>query len=94
MSAYIDALLNYANFTGRTSRYSFWMFTLVDFIILFMLNLFDINGFIIIYQLILFLPRLSACVRRMHDTNHSGFWVLCPIYGWIILCFPSVCKNS
>lgn len=26
-----------------------------------------------------FIPILAAGVRRMHDTGHSGWWVLCPI---------------
>ena len=37
---------------------------------------------------IFFLPWLSLSVRRMHDVNRSGFWLLgyfVPIVGWIIL---------
>jgi len=36
----------------------------------------------------LFLPGLSVAIRRLHDTDHSGWWVLfgiIPIVGWIVL---------
>jgi uncharacterized membrane protein YhaH (DUF805 family) len=39
-----------------------------------------------IYGLAVFLPSLAVGIRRLHDTNHSGWWVLIgviPIVGWI-----------
>lgn len=32
-----------------------------------------------IYQLAIFLPSIAVGVRRMHDTNHSGWWIIVPI---------------
>lgn len=40
--------------------------------------------------LVLFLPSLGLLVRRLHDTDRSGWWVLInviPIIGWIVLLF-------
>ena len=36
----------------------------------------------------LLLPGLSVAIRRLHDTDHSGWWVLIgliPIIGFIVL---------
>jgi uncharacterized membrane protein YhaH (DUF805 family) len=31
-----------------------------------------------LYQVAVFLPTVAAGVRRMHDTDHSGWWILVP----------------
>ena len=39
-------------------------------------------------SLALLLPNLSVAIRRLHDTDHSGWWVLIgliPIVGFIVL---------
>ena len=33
---------------------------------------------------------LGVAVRRYHDTNHSGWWVLCPIMNIVFLFFAVV----
>lgn len=41
-----------------------------------------------IASLLLFLPSLAVAVRRLHDTDRSGWWVLLnviPFIGWIIV---------
>lgn len=43
-----------------------------------------------IVGLALLIPGLAVLVRRLHDTDHSGWWfwlVLIPIIGWIVLIF-------
>jgi uncharacterized membrane protein YhaH (DUF805 family) len=111
MNCYIDAWKKYAIFTGRTTRKDFWLFVLFNFIfglIAMVLDmLFGINisidnlvmpyGVIyILYSLIMLLPSLAICVRRLHDINKSGGWIfisLIPIIGaiWllIMLCLKS-----
>lgn len=40
--------------------------------------------------LILFLPTLAVTVRRLHDTDHSGWWyllVVIPIIGILVLLY-------
>ena len=40
-----------------------------------------------IYSLAVFLPTLAVSIRRLHDTDHSGWWIfinLIPLIGWII----------
>lgn len=46
------------------------------------------NTFLSIFILILFVPTLSATVRRLHDTDHSGWWIfirMVPCVGDLIL---------
>ncbi len=83
----------YAQFEGRASRAEFWWFVLANFIIEAILSLlgqvtvlFVIIGFA--YWLALLIPGLAVGVRRLHDTNRSGLWlliVLVPFVGAIVL---------
>lgn len=43
-----------------------------------------------IFGLAVIIPGLAVLVRRLHDTDHSGWWfwlVIIPIIGWIVLIF-------
>jgi uncharacterized membrane protein YhaH (DUF805 family) len=93
-TAYKSALLeNYANFSGRLSVPGFWWFALANFLVyLVLLVLSGISGifFILyrIYSLAVLVPSLAAAVRRLHDTNKSGWMILLgliPLVGVIIL---------
>ncbi len=83
---------NYCNFDGRASRYEYWWFVLCNVIISCVCSLIDqLIGVAIISGLVglaLLLPGLGLAVRRLHDINKSGWWVLIsliPLVGWIIL---------
>lgn len=39
-----------------------------------------------IYILISIVPSIALAVRRMHDTNHSGWFMLIPICNFILSC--------
>jgi uncharacterized membrane protein YhaH (DUF805 family) len=41
-----------------------------------------------IYSLAVFLPSLAVAIRRMHDTNRSGWYILIPIYSFILTLMP------
>jgi len=96
MEWYIQVLKKYAIFTGRARRKEYWYFILINFfigILISLLTLFPITekifGIVSIgYYLALFIPSLAVCVRRLHDTNRSGFSLflaLIPLAGIIIL---------
>lgn len=90
---YVDVLKKYATFSGRAGRPEFWMFTLISFVISIVLAVIDAllgTGIIIetVYDLAVFLPSLAVGVRRLHDTDRSGWWLLIgliPIVGLIVL---------
>ncbi|GHI07771.1 hypothetical protein AQI88_34235 [Streptomyces cellostaticus] len=92
MHWYVDVLKKYAVFSGRARRQEYWMFFLFNVIISIVLAIIDgamgssILG--IIYSLATLLPGLGVAVRRLHDTDRSGWWILIaliPLVGAIIL---------
>lgn len=83
---------NYYNFDGRASRYEYWWFVVINLVISCVCSLLDqLVGLAIFSGLLclaLLLPGLGLCVRRLHDINKSGWWVLIaliPFVGAIIL---------
>ncbi len=99
----------YAEFTGRSRRMEFWMFTLFTMLVGlaiaalfgtnemsrmqygFMLgtNLTGIGGMISgLFNLVSLIPSIAVSVRRLHDIDRSGWWLLLiflPILGWFVL---------
>ncbi len=93
MNWYLEVLKKYAVFTGRARRKEFWMFTLFNFIICIAISLAEMlvgsPGIIgILYVLAVFIPGIAVSVRRLHDTNRTGWWqllALVPVIGWIFV---------
>lgn len=98
---YLTALRKYAVFEGRARRKEFWFFVL--FYLLFYLLVvivdrvfgtydveWDVGLFEVCYSLAFLIPYLAVAVRRLHDTERSGWWIfiaLIPIGGivWLIV---------
>ena len=93
MNYYIKVLQNYANFNGRARRSEYWYFFLFNFIFSFVLGFiggatgFELIG--TIYSLAVLIPSLAVAVRRMHDVGKSGWFLLIPIYNFILACTDS-----
>ncbi|MFH1300659.1 MAG: DUF805 domain-containing protein [Planctomycetota bacterium] len=98
MNWYLTVINKYADFSGRARRKEYWMFFLFNMIISFGVALVggligDRNGLFALslpalYTLFIFLPSLAVTVRRLHDTNRSGWWILIslvPFFGALIL---------
>jgi len=70
---------NYFNFSGRATRAEFWFFRLFLGIINFSADLIegpqDITLTLIVFATLI-IPDLSSQVRRLHDLNKSGWWLL------------------
>lgn len=94
---------NYCNFSGRSSRSEYWWYSLFTFILGFIVAIFAGilgenagNALTGIIYLALLLPGLGLTVRRLHDINKSGWWILInliPLVGWIIM-LVWLCKDS
>jgi uncharacterized membrane protein YhaH (DUF805 family) len=87
MKYYVKALQKYAVFTGRAERAEFWYFFLYHLLISFVIGRFDaIFGvdLLSIYYPALFIPTIAVGVRRMHDVEKSGWYVLIPFYNLIL----------
>ena len=93
MNWYLEAFKKYAVFSGRARRKEYWMFFLFNLVIAFVLGL--ISGVVgitsesdqsvlgNIYLLAVLIPSIAVGVRRMHDTDHSGWWLLVPIVNLV-----------
>ena len=85
---------HYFDFNGRARRQTFWYFFLVNIVIAIVLGIIDgIIGTQIIgslYSLAVLLPGLGLSVRRLHDLDKSGWWLLIaiiPLIGALVLLY-------
>ena len=97
MSWYLQALKKYADFSGRARRKEYWFFILFNIIISIVLSVIDVTlglgaggiGILSgIYSLAVLIPSIAVGVRRLHDINKTGWWVLIvfvPFIGVIVL---------
>jgi len=102
---YLEVMSKYAVFSGRARRKEYWMFQLINMIILVVLFaalipplithsqsflLLFLGVFLCVYALATIIPGLAVSVRRLHDADLSGWWVLVglvPAGGIILLVF-------
>ena len=99
MRWYFKVLEKYADFTGRARRREYWMFSIINGLIAFVLHGVDrlVGSYSVsmelgllntLYSLAVLIPCIAVLVRRLHDTGRSGWWafiVLVPIIGIIVL---------
>lgn len=83
-------LKNYLNFKGRAGRAEFfWPWYFFAFIYASLISFLNVIPFLgtavsIIVMLAVIIPNIALAVRRMHDINRSGFFVLFPYAGLLI----------
>lgn len=98
MNWYLTVIKKYAEFSGRARRKEYWMFALMNFLISILISIVGgligkSDGLIAVslsgvYTLFIFLPSLAVTVRRLHDTNKTGWWILIglvPFIGALVL---------
>ena len=80
----------YFEFSGRALRSEYWYWALFLFIVgipVGVLSLFWLPIYFI-WSIGLFFPNLAVAVRRLHDSDYSGWWVLIgiiPIINFLLL---------
>ncbi len=100
MKWFLDVLKNkYATFEGRARRSEYWYFVLFCVLAIVALAIIDeitgtfseetgmglLSG---LFVLATILPSFAVTVRRLHDTDRNGWWILInliPIIGAIVL---------
>ena len=101
MNWYLEVLKKYAVFGGRARRKEYWFFVLFNFIFAVVLAFIDgmtgtfnaetgigvLSG---IYGLAVFIPGIAVTIRRLHDTDRIGWWLLIcliPLIGaiWLLV---------
>ena len=84
---------NYVNFTGRALRSEFWffmLFYLIAYVVLGVIDFEVLGGQVLtsLFALASLLPGIAVAVRRLHDIDKSGWFILLnliPLIGAIIL---------
>ena len=86
----------YADFSGRAPRAEYWWYTLAIVVLAFILTnlelLIGLDGTVgpygplsLLLGLALFIPGLAVTVRRLHDTNRSGWWILIAVIPYVMV---------
>ena len=103
---FLEPIKKYAVFTGRATKKEYWLFLLFATIVQIILLMIDVvigiydseigfGALSGIFTLGIILPSIAVAVRRLHDTNRSGWMMLIlliPLVGiWVLvlLCFAS-----
>ena len=77
---FVDTITNhYADFEGRVSRARYWYYILVVVAIGVLVAIIaSVTTHLVstLYSLAVIIPNLAMTVRRLHDTNKPGIWVL------------------
>lgn len=106
-NAVVSCLRNYAKFSGRASRSEYWYWMLAYILLMVPLSIVDerlnpgtalgkMSVVVGIFSLVLLLPSLSVTVRRLHDIDRSGWWVLlgCTGVGVPVLIYWYCCRGT
>lgn len=87
----VEAIRRYVDFTGRSTRTDFWGAVIIWFILSWCLSILDFYVFASgdvesyvsnfsplssIFFLLTIVPLISVSVRRLHDINLRGWWLL------------------
>lgn len=90
-------LKRYADFSGRSRRKEYWFFILGTWIVAIVLGI--VEGIIgmagtvggaygpltLIFYLAILVPSIAVAIRRVHDQDKSGWFILIPIYNLILM---------
>ncbi len=106
MTWYLKSLKKYAVFSGRSTRMEYWIFNFVNAVIFLIPmviggliegsasqydRIFSIFFIVVlVYQVAMLIPSIAVAVRRLHDTDHCGWWIfisMIPIGNIVLLVF-------
>jgi uncharacterized membrane protein YhaH (DUF805 family) len=98
MNEFLKVVKNYVGFSGRAGRREYWMFVLVYMLIYIGLAILTaimpnmlakLLGLVtLVFAIGLLIPSIAVGVRRLHDSDHSGWWMLLmlvPLAGLYVL---------
>ena len=90
-------LKRYTDFAGRSRRKEYWFFVLGVWIVMIALSIIEglagLSGMVggaygpltALFYLGILVPSIAVAIRRMHDQDRSGWWILFPIVNIVFL---------
>lgn len=104
MNTYVGVWKKYAVFHGRAGRAEYWTFTLINYAIFILLGALGratesgaLGAIGMIFVAAQIVPGLAVTVRRLHDTDRSGWLILIaliPILGALALLFFMLVRGT
>ncbi|QQR35219.1 DUF805 domain-containing protein [Devosia oryziradicis] len=108
MGSYFDGMLRYFELSGRSTRMQYWMFFLIQFVLLVLAVVADyqLGGFahpkypqapLTLFVIFVHaVPAITVSVRRLHDIGKSGAWYLLNFvpFGGVVLLFWACCASE
>ena len=99
MQWFMTVLQKWSDFSGRARRREYWFFALFYLLIYIALTVVDMLTGLLnaatgvgvlggLFALAMLIPGLAVGVRRLHDTDRSGWWLLLaliPVIGTIVV---------
>ena len=102
MNDFIQPYKRYAQFEGRSDRKELWLYVIFYLVVASILSIVDMTFFPFvlgehgqtiqpltsIFSIASLIPSIAVGMRRLHDTDRSGWWLLVgliPLVGWIPL---------
>ncbi|QLG88787.1 DUF805 domain-containing protein [Chitinibacter bivalviorum] len=83
-------LQKFADFTGRASRSEYWWWTLFNFLVCIGTSLALGPNLASFASVALILPSIAVAIRRLHDLDRSGWFLLLsliPVIGALVLLY-------
>jgi uncharacterized membrane protein YhaH (DUF805 family) len=101
MTAVKHCFNNYFVIDGRAQRSQYWWYALFTAIVAIIASLLDaLIGFPILYMIFALgtlAPSICVGIRRMHDHDKSGWWLLIalvPVIGFLYLLYLLVTRGT
>ena len=88
-------LKRYAQASGRANRAEYWWFTFAIFLVCIAVKFVDqptgseISVLDLMFNFGIMIPTATVTVRRLHDTNRTGWWLLAPVIPGIVFGFQT-----
>lgn len=101
MNSYFATLGKFADFSGRATRFEYWIFQLINVVAVIVLSVIEtllgegtgpgeLGILASIFCLAMVIPSSAVLVRRLHDTDQSGWYalnILIPICNLVLIIF-------
>jgi len=82
INSVISCFNKYFDFETRSSRKEFWywqLFRILMFLSITFIESLGLSGILFISNFIFLIPEIAVSIRRLHDINKSGWWILLTI---------------
>ncbi|MEM1161644.1 MAG: DUF805 domain-containing protein [Pseudomonadota bacterium] len=101
MEAVKSVFARYVDFQGRSPRSEYWWFVLFYILVAIVLSLLSavvplLGILLLVFYLAIIIPSISVAIRRLHDLDKSGWWLLLsfvPIANLLLL-YWACCKGT